>query len=343
MPERAGFNDWLMRGWYGGASRAWLKPLALVFAAFAALRRLGYRCGLLRSQSAGAPVIVIGNLVAGGTGKTPLVIWLADQLRARGIQAGVVLRGHGGRARSAQLVTPASDPAEVGDEAVLIARRTGAAVAVGRHRVEAARLLAARGCRVILSDDGLQHLALRRQVEIVVVDGARGFGNGALLPQGPLREAPARLHRVDAVVINGRNATGIAGAAGQLLSMALAADALRSVSSDEPTALDTLQGRAVHAVAGIGNPDRFFALLRELGCRPVEHVFADHHGFTPADLAFADELPIVMTEKDAVKCRAFATARMQYLQVSVVLADADAGRLLQLVEGCLERGERIHA
>jgi tetraacyldisaccharide 4'-kinase len=343
MPERAGFNDWLTRGWYGGASRAWLKPLALVFGAFAALRRMGYRCGLLRSQSAGVPVIVVGNLVAGGAGKTPLVIWLADQLRARGIQAGVVLRGHGGRARTAQLVTPASDPAEVGDEAVLIARRTGGVVSVGRRRVEAARLLVARGCRVVLSDDGLQHLALRRDVEIVVVDGARGFGNGALLPQGPLREAPARLRRVDAVVMNGSDATGIAAAAGEPLTMALAVEALRRVASDEPIALDTLRGSVVHAVAGIGNPGRFFSLLRELGCRPLEHAFADHHAFTADDLAFADPLPIVMTEKDAVKCRAFATARMQYLQVSVVLPDADAGRLLQLVEGCLERGERIHA
>jgi len=343
MPEGRGIRDWLTRGWHDGRSRAWLAPLAAAFALFAALRRLSYRYGLLASRDPGVPVVVIGNITAGGTGKTPLVIWLASQLRARGIAAGVVLRGHGGNAAQPTLVRSDSAPAEVGDEAVIIARRTGCPVAVGRRRVAAARLLAGEGCVVVISDDGLQHLAMRREVEIAVVDGARGFGNGALLPQGPLRETPARLRTVDAVVIHGGATTGIAAGLVAPLSMHLQVDALRSVRTDELIPPGALRDARVHAVAGIGNPQRFFGLLRQLGCRPVEHPFPDHHPFTPADLAFAEQLPIVMTEKDAVKCRAFATDRMHYLQVSATLPDADAARLLQLVQGSLRNGERVHA
>jgi tetraacyldisaccharide 4'-kinase len=176
-----------------------------------------------------------------------------------------------------------------------------------------------------------------------VIDGARGFGNGALLPQGPLRETPGRLRTADAVVINGRDLTGVAGQITAPLSMFMATEALRSVRTDEQIQPDALRGVQVHAVAGIGNPERFFEQLRMVGCRPVEHAFADHHAYAPADLAFADPWPIVMTEKDAVKCRAFATDRMQYLQVSATLPDADAARLLQLVHDSLQKGERIHA
>jgi tetraacyldisaccharide 4'-kinase len=343
MPENSGIRGWLVRGWYGDANRHWLKPLAMLFAGLTSLRRLGYRSGLFASGGAGVPVIVIGNLTAGGTGKTPLVIWLARQLQAHGVQVGVVLRGHGGRAVAPQLVHPDSDPAVVGDEAVLIARRAACPVAVGRKRLAAARLLAGQGCTAVLSDDGLQHLAMHRQLEIAVVDGARGFGNGALLPQGPLREAPGHLDRMDAVVFNGSDVTGIAGRIKEPLSMIVNAQALRSVASDDLIALETLRGSQVHAVAGIGNPQRFFDLLRGLGCRPVEHVFADHHAFKAGDLAFEDPLPVVMTEKDAVKCRAFATDRMQYLQVSVEMPEADAARLLQLVQDGLRRGVRIQA
>jgi tetraacyldisaccharide 4'-kinase len=343
MPEGSGMQGWLMRGWYGGEARVWLMPLALFFALLTGLRRLAYRLGFFASHHPGVPVVVVGNLTAGGTGKTPLVIWLAGQLRARGIVVGVVLRGHGGNARGPQLVKQDSDPAEVGDEAVLIARRSGCPVAVGKKRVAAARLLADQGCAVVLSDDGLQHLAMQRDFEIVVIDGARGFGNCALLPQGPLRESPGRLASVNAVVINGSDQTAFTQGITAPLSMSMAAEALRSVRTDDQIPLESLRGVQVNAVAGIGNPERFFAQLRMLGCRPVEHAFADHHAFTAADLAFADELPIVMTEKDAVKCRAFATDRMQYLQVSATLPDADAARLLQLVQDCLRRGERIHA
>jgi tetraacyldisaccharide 4'-kinase len=343
MPEGSRIQRWLIRGWYSGSSRAWLLPLALLFTLFTRLRRLGYRYGLFTSSHPGVAVVVVGNLTAGGAGKTPLVVWLALQLRARGIAAGVVLRGYGGTASGPELVDRDSDPAVVGDEAVLIARRAGCPVAVGRKRVAAARLLADEGCEVVLSDDGLQHLAMQRDVEIVVVDGARGFGNGALLPRGPLRESADRLHTVNAVVINGSDLTGLARRIAAPLSMFMAADALRTVRTNEAVPLEELHGARVHAVAGIGNPERFFAQLRALGCRPVEHGFADHHAYAAADLAFAEPLPIVMTEKDAVKCRSFATDHMRYLQVSATLPDADAARLLQLVQDCLRRGERIHA
>jgi tetraacyldisaccharide 4'-kinase len=339
MPDARAFHAWLIRGWYQGRARPLLAPLAWLFAAYTGLRRLAYRCGLMASRHAGVPVVVVGNLTAGGTGKTPLVIWLAEQLHARGIVVGVVLRGYGGLASGPLRVNADSDPAEVGDEAVLIARRTGCPVAIGRKRVAAARLLADQGCKAVLCDDGLQHLALQRDLEIVVVDGARGFGNGALLPQGPLRETPDRLRSVAATVINGSDSTGIAMRVKDALTMTINAAALRSVATDAQIALQDLRGGEVHAVAGTGNPERFFALLRTLGCRVVEHGFPDHHAFTPVDMAFADQLPIVMTEKDAVKCRAFATDRMQYLQVSAKLSPADAARLLQLVLGCLrERG-----
>jgi tetraacyldisaccharide 4'-kinase len=334
MPERSAIRHWLEQGWYGGR-QPWLAPLAMLFAAVTGLRRLAYRSGMFASRHPGVPMVVVGNLTVGGTGKTPLVIWLAEQLRQRGVRVGVVLRGHGGSAPGPLLVTADSDPLEAGDEAVLIARRVGCPVAIARRRVAAADLLVARGCEILLSDDGLQHLALRRDLEIVVVDGTRGFGNGALLPQGPLREMPARLRSVAAVVINGADATGLGAGLDSPVSMAIRADELRRVSDDVLLPLAGLRNADVHAVAATGNPARFFALLRELGSRPAEHAFADHYAFRRTDLAFGDLLPIVMTEKDAVKCRAFATDRMQYIRVSAGFTDQDAARLLQLLQGCI--------
>ncbi len=342
MPDSHAMRRWLERSWYGGR-RPWLAPLAMLFGGVTTLRRWAYRSGLFAGVHPGVPVVVVGNLTVGGTGKTPLVIWLAGQLQQRGRRVGVVLRGYGGSVAGPLRVTASSDPAAVGDEAVMIAARTGCAVVVGRQRAAAAKLLAASGCEVVLSDDGLQHLALRRDLEIAVVDGARGFGNGALLPQGPLREQPDRLRSVAAVVINGPDATGLAASLHAPLAMSIEADELRMLSDDSTLPLGALRGARMHAVAATGNPERFFALLRKLGCQPVEHAFADHHAFRPADLAFAEPLSIVMTEKDAVKCRAFATDRMQYIKVSTRFADADAARLLQLVQDCIEMGERRHA
>lgn len=333
-------HSWFVRSWYEGRPRLWLAPAAMLFSAVSALRRLAYKAGVFGSSHPGVPVIVVGNLTVGGTGKTPLVIWLAGQLQQAGHAPGVVLRGYGGQATVPQLVNAASDPVEAGDEAVLIARRVNCPVAVGRRRAMAAALLVSRGCRVVLSDDGLQHLALQRDLEIAVIDGRRGLGNRALLPRGPLRESPARLHSVNAVVINGSDAAGIAGLVGQPLSMAMVADALCLLTDGSSRPPEALRDKAVHAVAGIGNPAGFFAMLRTLGCHPMEHVFPDHHTFRAADLAFGDDLPIVMTEKDAVKCRSLATDRMHYLKVSASLPEGDATRLLQLVQNCMKNGER---
>ena len=344
MPERV--QRWLERSWYGRA-HAWLAPLSLLFEAFVMLRRGAYRLGFLASEHpgvpAGVPIIVVGNLTVGGTGKTPLVIWLAQQLTQRGINVGIALRGHGASAASPRLVNANSDAREVGDEAVLIARRTQCRVAIGSRRIEAARLLVSQKCDAVICDDGLQHLALRRDMEIVVIDGARGWGNGMLLPQGPLRERPSRLRTVDLVVINGHDKTGIASTIASSMVMDLSVEQLCRVATDEAVPLATLRGALVHAVAGIGNPGRFFALLAELGCQVREHAFADHHPFVNADLAFGDDLPIVMTEKDAVKCRAFAPASAYYLQVSARLPEANAASLLERAQHCISNGEPLHA
>jgi tetraacyldisaccharide 4'-kinase len=292
-----------------------------------------YSSGLLPIRHPGVPIIVVGNFTVGGTGKTPLVAWLAARLREAGRQPGIVLRGYGGRQRAPRLVRPEDDPGLVGDEAVLHARHTRCPVAVGASRIAAAKLLAGEQCDVVITDDGLQHLALGRDLEIIVIDGARGFGNGALLPAGPLRERPGRLRRTGAaVVVNGEDVHGVATAAGAM-SMRLEACSLHRLDGDEPVPLEQLRGATVHAVAGIGNPQRFFALLRQLGANPVEHPRPDHCRYSAGDLAFTAAHPVVMTEKDAVKCRALAGGRRDlfYLPVTAVLSGTDGARLLERV------------
>ncbi|HFC53468.1 MAG TPA: tetraacyldisaccharide 4'-kinase [Gammaproteobacteria bacterium] len=320
----------LERLWYGGSLLAVpLVPLSWLFRGVVALRRRAYQRGLLHSQRAGCPVIVVGNLTVGGSGKTPFVIWLAGQLLSAGYWPGIVSRGYGGRASSwPQQVRPDSDTKVVGDEAVLIARRTGCPMAVGPDRVEACRALQKfHQCDVIISDDGLQHYAMQRDLEIVIIDGARRFGNGHCLPAGPLREPPARLRSVDLVVLNGGFPR-----AGEAL-MLLEGNTLCNLAEPENCRpLSSLSGSRVHAVAGIGNPGRFFARLRETGLVVEEHPFPDHHRFSARDLEFGDNLPVVMTEKDAVKCRQFAGPDHWYLPVSARLEDGFAARLLQLLK-----------
>jgi tetraacyldisaccharide 4'-kinase len=289
-----------------------------------ALRGLAYRRGWLASHRQAARVVVIGNLTVGGTGKTPLTIWLATQLRDLGLPTGIVLRGYGGAARGALLVDGHSVAAAVGDEALLIRQRTGCDVAVASDRVAAVRLLEQRGARVVIADDGLQHLRLQRDFELAVVDGARGFGNGHLLPAGPLREPLARLSRVNAVVINGHSRIDMTGA----WQMRLSPGMLQPLAGNgSPRSLALLRGQPVHAVAGIGNPRRFFALLRDAGFEVHEHPFPDHHPFSAAELMFADGLPVLMTEKDAVRCRGFDLPNHWYLPVSAEFEGA-AGRQL---------------
>lgn len=295
-----------------GALNRLLWPAAALYAGVAAARRLAYRRGPLTAERLPVPVLVVGNLTVGGAGKTPLAIRLVEILRDIGCRPGVVSRGYGGLpSRHPRLVTPQDDPRIVGDEPLLIARRTRSPVAVCARRVAAAQLLIERaGCTLIVADDGLQHYALARDVEIAVVDGETRLGNGWCLPAGPLREPPGRLHEADFVVCHG----GRAGPGETLMTLTPTGLCRVSDFGAEGTPAD-LRGRRVHAVAGIGRPERFFATLRELGAQLIEHPFPDHHRFTAADLDFADGLPVVMTEKDAVKCSGFADARCLFLRV----------------------------
>ncbi|NBW89508.1 MAG: tetraacyldisaccharide 4'-kinase [Gammaproteobacteria bacterium] len=327
------------RAWYApaGALAFWLAPLSFLYAAVVALRRHAYRAGWFKTYRARVPVVVIGNLTVGGTGKSPLVAWLVEQLAVRGVEAGILSRGYGGESKTAQFVTTDMPASRVGDEAVMHARRTSAKVVVAPRRSDGAKLLEQAGVDLIVCDDGLQHWALARDLEIVVIDAARGFGNGRLLPAGPLREAPARLAAVDFVVVQGArvDASGTdvprvwQGWHGTFAMHLRQQDAtpVAEGSSAAPRSLASFRGQRVHAVAGIGHPARFFAALRAAGLEPIEHAFRDHHAFTAGDLVFGDEAPVLMTCKDAVKCRSFADARCWQVPVEAELEPA-AGRSL---------------
>jgi tetraacyldisaccharide 4'-kinase len=328
--------------WYRPARPPWtLRLLARAFGLGVRLRRAAYARGWMRSQRLARPVVVVGNINVGGSGKTPLVIWLVAQLRAAGFAPGVVLRGYGGAAsarRAPRRVLADSDPVLVGDEALLLRRRTGVPVTICRDRVRGARQLIADGVDVIVADDGLQHFALARSCEIAVIDANYGVGNGYLLPAGPLREPPERLGEVDVLVINGESRALTATLSGSRpFTMRLRGERLWSLGDRaEPIALSTLAGRRVHALAGIGHPQRFFEQLRTAGIEIIEHPFPDHHRYRAAELEFGDELPLLMTEKDAVKCRAFGGANRWYLPVSATIGEADAAALLGRVRRCLE-------
>ncbi|MEP7043634.1 MAG: tetraacyldisaccharide 4'-kinase [Dokdonella sp.] len=289
--------------WYGGSAVPWwLRALVPVYKTLRWLHLAPYRYGWRKPRQLLVPLIVVGNLTAGGSGKTPLVIALVDALRARGFKPGVVSRGYGGSERGPLLVDDVVRPARVGDEPCLIRKRTGVAVAVGRDRASAVALLVERGVDVVIADDGLQNPALVRDIEICVIDGQRRFGNGQLLPAGPLREPLSRLAAVGFRVCNG------AAAQADEIPMRLVGEMAVSMTAATGTRpLESFAGQRVHAVAAIGNPARFFDGLRAHGIDVVPHGFPDHHAFVTADLAFGDDAPVLMTEKDAVKCLAFAT------------------------------------
>lgn len=294
-----------------------LLPLAGLFTAIAALRRLAYRHGWLRIDRLPVPVIVVGNIAVGGTGKTPLLAMLAGALAARGYRPGLIARGYGGRSRHwPRLVDAGSDPHEVGDEPVLLAQLSGCPMAVGPDRPAAARaLLAARpDCDVLLADDGLQHYRLARDMEIAVLDGRHRHGNGWRLPAGPLRESPARLAEVDFVVVNG----GVA-AAGEYAMQVAGSTCVNLADPELTRPLASFRGKALHAVAGIGDPQKFFATLTAAGLDFRAHAFADHHAYRPAELDFDPPATTLMTGKDAVKCRGFpGNAARWWLAVQAV-------------------------
>ena len=320
-------KDLLERCWYGTCHgschyRFLLVPLSLIFFLLVACRRLAYRVGLFKVRRLPVAVIVVGNLGVGGSGKTPLTLCIVQWLIELGYHPGIISRGYGGRARSPMPVRADSDPALIGDEPVLLAHRAACPVWIGRKRVEAGRQLLA--CHpevdVLVADDGLQHYALHRDMEIVVVDGKRGFGNGRLLPAGPLREPLGRLATVDAAVINGGNpddfillppsfAMRLRGATFHNLR-----DPARTSVAAELIANSA--GQQIHALAGIGNPQRFFDHLERLGLKVTPHAFPDHHVYTANDLPAGT---LLMTEKDAVKCAAFASPDTWFLAVDAEL------------------------
>ena len=339
-------HSWIHRAWYGDSG--WyriLLPLSALYWLLSALRRFLYRAGLMRTRRATVPVIVIGNITAGGTGKTPVTVWLATELAKRGFSPGIVSRGYGGSKSGASMrVDARSDPAVVGDEPVLIAMRTGRPVVVDADRARGAAMLVQDGADLVIADDGLQHYALARDYEICVVDGARGLGNRMLLPAGPLREPVSRIGEVDQVLVNGRlreqqNAmpTGMQNAIEFRL---VAKDAFR-LNGSVTRPIEQFAGTTVHAVAAIGNPGRFFDMLRGHGMQVIEHAFPDHAPLRPGELDFADNFDILMTEKDAVKFSRQVADRFWYVPVDVRIDPVAAAPWLEQIESRM-RNEQSH-
>ncbi len=313
-----------------------LLPLSWLFQLIVGVRRGLYRYAALPSYCLPVPVIVIGNLTVGGSGKTPLVLWLVDRLRELGWRPGIISRGYGGAAAGAQAVTIDADAAVAGDEPLLLVRRSGVPVFVGRDRVAAgqALLTAHPGCNVIVSDDGLQHYRLQRSVEIAVFDG-RGAGNSRLLPAGPLREPLRRLSAATAVVWNAIPPAQIAKQP-EFVALSVPQFAMRLLGQSFISLHDAgrccraedLRGRRLYAMAGIGDPSRFFAQLEALGLEFEPHPFPDHHVYRATDLAFADDGVLLMTEKDAVKCAALVSREAWVLPVDAQIIEAPDGTSL---------------
>ncbi|ETS29932.1 tetraacyldisaccharide 4'-kinase [Photorhabdus temperata] len=327
------------RIWSG---RSWLYLLLLPFSALygliSGLRRLSYKAGLSQSWKAPVPIVVVGNLTVGGNGKTPVVIWLVEQLQKKGYRVGVVSRGYGGKAENYPLlVTDKITTAQAGDEPVLIHRRTGAPVAVAPKRVEAVKaLLADTSLDIIVTDDGLQHYALQRDFEIAVIDGVRRFGNGWWLPAGPMRELSGRLNKVNAVITNGGTPES-----GEL-SMTLAGRLAVNMVSGEKRAVHLIP-HAV-AMAGIGHPPRFFATLQQLGADvQKEYAFADHQMYTEEQLSHLADTNqnLLMTEKDAVKCFKFARPNWWYLPVDAQLPQEKGQAMLNEIDSLLEANKKF--
>lgn len=316
--------DWLSGLWYGRSCWRWLLwPVSLVYTLIIFLRRQCYLLGLLKSTQLPVPVIVVGNITVGGTGKTPFCIFLCNYLKKQGWQPGLVSRGYGGQSSTwPQTVTTESDPILVGDEPVLLVQRTACPMVVGPDRVAAAKqLLTDSECDIIISDDGLQHYALHRDIEIALIDHQRQLGNGFCLPAGPLREPQSRLSSVNLIIENGRD-------------MSLSPQSLQSVL---PTAPDCpahgLEKCRMVAMAGIGHPERFFQTLRLTGLSFTSIIKPDHHLFSRADIEQIDADVILMTEKDAVKCRSIADKRCYFLPVEATLTEQAIQQLTYMLKG----------
>lgn len=337
-----GADAWLQRAWYERApGYQLLLPLTLLYAIVIAVRRLFYRIGVFRPVRLEVPVIVVGNIVAGGAGKTPVTLFITERLRSRGYHPAIVSRGYGRDDDSRILgVSADSNARDVGDEPLLLARRSGCPVVVGADRVAAARLAIEQGADVIIADDGLQHYRLARDFEICVVDADRGLGNGWQLPAGPLREPEGRLQSVDAILLNGAGRSGGFDASGYgkaTRQFTLDASAAVRLDDAEQRPLTDFAGTAVHAVAGIGNPERFFGLLESLEIDVRRHALPDHAGFDPSMPEFSDGLPVLMTEKDAVKLGRVDGASHWYVPVDLSMDEDSALELLEAIETRCQR------
>lgn len=313
-----------------------LVPLSWLYQGVIACRAYLFRSKWLKAQPVPAPVIIIGNISVGGTGKTPLTIWLAKALREKGFSPGIISRGYRGNVGSTPVVaTPESNPDIVGDEAILLATESGCLVVVHPERVAAATKAIGIGANVIIADDGLQHYRLARDVEIAVIDGHRGFGNGRLLPAGPLREKPARLDSVDKVVVHrkARQPQEVLRRSSDKrpVYFDLKPTSIRRLDGTEIANLADFTGRQVHAVAGIGNPERFFRLLESFGMIVKRHPLPDHAMFSAGDITFDDDIAVVMTGKDAVKCRFPEAGRCWCVEVDVEFEGGEGDMLLKLV------------
>ncbi len=324
-----GDHGGLVESWYRGAPWLWLlRPLEFLYRGVTALRRWGYSSGLFNRYRAPRPVVVVGNITVGGTGKTPLVIALVEDLQRAGLRPGVVSRGYGAtRDRFPYRVGRDSQAADCGDEPLLIFHRTGCPCVVDPDRPAAVRaLLDSDPVDIVISDDGLQHYALERDLEIALLDDRVGVGNGFCLPAGPLREPEGRLGEVDFVLYRG----GADPASG----FSYSPTGLVNVNTDETRALDTHSaGSRVYAVAGIGQPAQFFTLLGELGFVADERSFPDHHRYTESDFAGMADRPLIMTEKDAVKCRGLVGDNAWYLRIDARMPEP----VLRAVEGLARR------
>lgn len=320
---------WVTQHWYRKNSILGysLSPLAYIYEAITIARKQVYQRGIKTITRFPVPVIVVGNVTVGGTGKTPFVAWLVDWLKSQGKNPGLVSRGYGGKAPIwPQTVLKNSDPRWVGDEPVMLVRQTQCPMIVGPDRVAAVKqLLENYDCDVIISDDGLQHYALGRDIEIAVMDGSRRCGNGFCLPAGPLRESKQRLRTVNFVVTNGvpeANEYAMQYLPGDISPVNSAKQAL------DPTIFSK---KTVHAVAGIGHPQRFFDLLKKLGIQYIPHEFPDHYCYKPSDLDFGEDTLVIMTEKDAVKCRRFADERHWYLPITAAMDDSFKAALASVI------------
>jgi len=313
-----------------------LLPFSALYWLLYRIHSLLYRYGILKTEQLPVPVIVVGNLTVGGTGKTPLVAWLGEHLKQHGYSPGIILRGYKGRATSTPLrVTETTDPTDAGDEAVLLAQKTSLPVYACTDRLAAAwALLAETDCNVIISDDGLQHRRLGRDIEIVVIDGARRFGNGLYLPAGPMRESRSRLQSVDFVLVRGGQPRE------NEIGYEYAVSGFRNLVSGEFFEMVDFPRPVINAVAAIGNPKQFFDSLVQMGFDVLRWPFPDHYRFRPADFAFNNDLPVIMTEKDAVKCADFATGNYWALVVEAELPAEFADTVLKRIDQVSKNGQK---